>query len=113
MDANKRAATELEVRLLSELRHPNIVAYRDSFLNYDGCLCILMEYCEHGDIYTYMQEAKKARRIPEEKTLIEWFVQVALALHALHLKKILHRDLKTQNIFLTGNRSRSLFALKL
>merc|ERR1719356_2256684 len=56
MDANKRAATELEVRLLAELQHPNIVAYRDSFLNYDGCLCILMEYCEHGDIYTYMQE---------------------------------------------------------
>ena len=38
---------------------------------------------------------------PEEQVL-DWFVQIALALKHVHDRKILHRDLKTQNIFLTG-----------
>jgi len=37
---------------------------------------------------------------PEEQVL-EWFAQLALALHRLHQSRILHRDLKTQNVFLT------------
>lgn len=47
-------------------RHPNIVAYRDSFLDSGGYLCIVMEYCEHGDLSTYLQEAKRAHKVPEE-----------------------------------------------
>eukprot|EP00927_Polykrikos_kofoidii_P083932 TRINITY_DN8720_c1_g4_i1.p1 TRINITY_DN8720_c1_g4~~TRINITY_DN8720_c1_g4_i1.p1 ORF type:complete len:806 (+),score=124.06 TRINITY_DN8720_c1_g4_i1:343-2760(+) len=113
MDAKNREATELEVKLLSEMRHPNIVAYRDNFITHDGNLCILMEYCEHGDVSSYMQDAKQSRGMPDEKCLMDWFIQVCLALHALHHRKILHRDLKTQNIFLTGCKARSLFALKL
>jgi len=108
-----REAAELEVRLLSAVRHPHIVTYRESFVNNAGHLCIFMEYCEHGDVFTYLQEAKKAGKVPDEGGLLQWFIQISLALHALHLKKILHRDLKTQNIFLTGNRSQSIFALKL
>eukprot|EP00928_Gymnodinium_smaydae_P036717 TRINITY_DN25621_c0_g1_i2.p1 TRINITY_DN25621_c0_g1~~TRINITY_DN25621_c0_g1_i2.p1 ORF type:complete len:814 (-),score=167.37 TRINITY_DN25621_c0_g1_i2:73-2172(-) len=72
-----------------------------------------MEYCEHGDIYTYLQAARNAGRAPEESRLIEWLVQIAWALAALHQEKILHRDLKTQNIFLTGPGDQDRFALKL
>lgn len=108
-----REAAELEVRLLSAMRHPNIVSYRESFVNAAGHLCIFMEYCEHGDVFTYLQEAKKAGKVPDESRLLEWFIQLSLALHALHFKKILHRDLKTQNIFLTGNKDQNMFALKL
>jgi serine/threonine protein kinase len=113
IDEEKRAQTELEVKLLSGMRHPNIVGYRDSFMNDDGHLCILMEYCEHGDVCTYLQQAKKSGNTPDEGRLLEWFIHVILALHALHLKKILHRDLKTQNIFLTGCRAQRIFAAKL
>lgn len=108
-----REATEMEVKLLSSMRHPNIVLYRESFVDQGGYLCIVMEYCEHGDIYSYIQEAKKVQRYPDENRLLSWFIQIALALHALHRKKILHRDLKTQNIFLTGNKAQGIFALKL
>lgn len=111
--AEGREATKLEVRLLSTMRHPNIVAYRDSFINSAGFLCIMMEYCEHGDIFTFLQEVRSTQCAPEEAQLMEWFVQVTLALQALHQRKILHRDLKTQNIFLTGNRQQGSLALKL
>jgi len=113
MDEEKRAQTELEVKLLSGMRHPNIVGYRDSFMNEDGHLCIVMEYCEHGDICTYLQQTKQSGNNPDEGRLLEWFIHVILALHALHLKRILHRDLKTQNIFLTGSRPQHIFAAKL
>jgi len=102
MEEKQRDATEQEVNLLSAIRHPNIVGYRESFVNDSGHLCIFMEYCEHGDICTYLQEAKKGGKFPSERQLLEWFVQIVLALHALHIRKILHRDLKTQNLFLTG-----------
>jgi len=111
MEMKRRESTELEVKLLSAMRHPTIVSYRDSFVNKEGHLCILMEYCEHGDVYTYLQQAKKDREMgPDEGRILQWFSQVILALHALHEKKILHRDLKTQNIFLTGNRDDALAA---
>jgi len=108
-----REASELEVRLLSSLRHPNIVAYRDSFMNPAGHLLIYMEYCEHGDVHTYLQEAKKSRLMPDENSFLAWFVQISLALDALHTKRILHRDFKTQNIFITGRKDENILALKL
>lgn len=37
-----------------------------------------------------------------ENTVLDWFVQIALAIKHIHDRKILHRDLKTQNIFLNG-----------
>lgn len=42
----------------------------------------------------------------EETDIIDWFIQICLALHYMHEKRILHRDLKTQNIFLTEGKVR-------
>eukprot|EP00931_Biecheleriopsis_adriatica_P025146 TRINITY_DN15529_c0_g1_i1.p1 TRINITY_DN15529_c0_g1~~TRINITY_DN15529_c0_g1_i1.p1 ORF type:complete len:863 (+),score=195.18 TRINITY_DN15529_c0_g1_i1:127-2715(+) len=103
MGAEKQEAAELEVRLLSGLQHPNIVGYFDSLIDKDGHLCIFMEYCEHGDVHTYFQCVKRAgEALPCEAQVLDWFVQTVLALQVLHAKRILHRDLKTQNIFLCG-----------
>lgn len=113
MDEKQRESTELEVNLLSAMTHPNIVGYRDSFVNDDGHLAIFMEYCEQGDMHTYLQDAKKSGKMPGEPKVLEWFVQIVLALHALHTRKILHRDLKTPNIFLTGSKVQHALNLKL
>ncbi|CAE8629348.1 unnamed protein product [Polarella glacialis] len=115
MDQEKREATELEVQLLSALRHPNVVAYQDSFVNREGHLCIFMEYCEHGDVHTFLQAAKRpGHALLGEMKSLEWFVQITLALQALHAKRIIHRDMKTQNIFLSGcGASSPEFAVKL
>lgn len=117
MSAEKQDAAEEEVRLMNSLHHPNIVGYFDSLVDKDGHLCIFMEYCEHGDVHTYYQNTKRAgQALPSETQVLDWFVQIMLALHVLHAKRILHRDLKTQNIFLSGCRTtseNSEFAVKL
>ncbi|XP_039723457.1 serine/threonine-protein kinase Nek4 isoform X4 [Pteropus medius] len=58
-----------------------------------------MGFCEGGDLYRKLKE-QKGQLLPESQ-VVEWFVQIAMALQYLHEKHILHRDLKTQNVFLT------------
>ncbi|XP_064310092.1 serine/threonine-protein kinase Nek4 isoform X2 [Phalacrocorax carbo] len=95
----ERKAAEQEAQLLSQLKHPNIVTYRESWQGEDGLLYIVMAFCEGGDLYHKLKE-QKGKLLPENQ-VVEWFVQIAMALQYLHEKHILHRDLKTQNVFLT------------
>uniref|UniRef100_H3A0G9 Serine/threonine-protein kinase Nek4 n=1 Tax=Latimeria chalumnae TaxID=7897 RepID=H3A0G9_LATCH len=97
--SRERKAAEQEAQLLSQLKHPNIVTYRESWEGEDGQLYIVMGFCEGGDLYHKLKE-QKGKLLPENQ-VVEWFVQIAMALQYLHEKHILHRDLKTQNIFLT------------
>ncbi|XP_075039202.1 serine/threonine-protein kinase Nek4 [Mixophyes fleayi] len=95
----ERKAAEQEAQLLSQLKHPNIVAYKESWEGGDGLLYIVMGFCEGGDLYHKLKE-QKGKLLPESQ-VVEWFVQIAMALQYLHDLHIMHRDLKTQNIFLT------------
>ncbi|ESO88881.1 hypothetical protein LOTGIDRAFT_219034 [Lottia gigantea] len=98
----ERKSAEQEAKLLSKLKHPNIVSYKDSFETGNGYLYIAMQYCEGGDLYNKLKEQKG---VPlEERQVVEWFIQIAMALQYLHERNILHRDLKTQNIFLTKSK---------
>lgn len=49
-------------------------------------------------------QIKGARRnLFSESKILHWFVQLALGLHYMHTNRVLHRDLKTQNVFMLGN----------
>lgn len=86
--------------LLAKMTHPNIVTYRESF-EADGRLYIVMEYCDEGDL---MQKIKlqKGKLFPEQ-TVLNWFSQICLGVKYIHDKRVLHRDIKSKNIFLTQN----------
>merc|ERR1719197_429261 len=89
-----------ESQVLASLKHPYIVRYRESFLE-DGWLCIVMDYCEGGDLHVRIKEAKQRNRpIPEEQ-VARWLTQATLALKYIHEKHILHRELKSSNFFLS------------
>jgi len=70
----------LQAQLLSQLRHPNIVSYRESFQDEKGFLHIVMNFCEGGDLYTKLKAHSKDGKILEETQVVEWFVQIAMAL---------------------------------
>jgi len=83
----------IEVELLKKINHNNIVKYLTSFKSTDGSLCIIMEYCDGGTFTKMIKTFKRA----------EWNIwrslrDVAQALVYLHGRKILHRDLKPDNI---------------
>ena len=99
MPQKERIATEQECKVLQRLRHPGIVCYEDSFIHKNRQLCIVMAFCEGGDLSTVI-EKRRMRSFPEHE-VINWFLQISLALQYMHDEHILHRDLKTQNIFLT------------
>ena len=93
---------KVEASLLSSIKSNYVVKYYDSFeeKNY---LNIIMEYCDGGDLYQYLEEKKKTKHLLPENQIWELFIKMIIGLSAIHKKKILHRDLKSQNIFLTKN----------
>jgi NIMA (never in mitosis gene a)-related kinase len=98
--AKEREDTLRESKVLSSLRHPCIVRYRDNFLA-DGWLCIVMDYCEGGDLAKRIKTARAdGVTFPKEQVLM-WLTQVLLALKYIHDRHILHRDLKSGNLFLS------------
>ena len=102
--AAERAACRHEVKLMQRLSHPNIVGYKDSFFAKRGTqLCIVMTYCDGGDLSERVKRQTRTGRRFKEDQILHWFVQIALGLHFMHENRVLHRDLKTQNIFLLGN----------
>ncbi|XP_025023459.1 serine/threonine-protein kinase Nek1 isoform X2 [Python bivittatus] len=98
MSNKEREESRREVAVLANMKHPNIVLYRESFEE-AGCLYIVMDYCEGGDLFKKIN-AQKGIFFSEDQ-IMDWFVQICLALKHVHDRKILHRDIKSQNIFLT------------
>ncbi|KAM6220308.1 LOW QUALITY PROTEIN: serine/threonine-protein kinase Nek1 [Rhynchocyon petersi] len=98
MSSKEREESRREVAVLANMKHPNIVQYRESFEE-NGSLYIVMDYCEGGDLFKRIN-AQKGNLFQEDQ-ILDWFVQICLALKHVHDRKILHRDIKSQNIFLT------------
>lgn len=65
---------------------------------------IVMVYCDGGDIYSKIKNHNSKGKHFSEDQIMDWLVQMALALLYLHERKILHRDMKTQNIFLKNGK---------
>uniref|UniRef100_A0A9J7ZDQ2 non-specific serine/threonine protein kinase n=1 Tax=Cyprinus carpio carpio TaxID=630221 RepID=A0A9J7ZDQ2_CYPCA len=88
-----------EVEILKSLEHGYIVTYVDLFEDKEGGLFyVVMEYCAGGNLYQRMK-AQKERGFFEEQQILDWFVQICLALQYIHKRNIIHRDIKPHNVF--------------
>ena len=93
-----------EIRLLYSLNHPNIIGYKEAF--YDetsGKLNIVLEFADDGDLLEKIKYNKEHQLIFHEETIWEIIIQMLLGVSYLHSSKIIHRDLKSANIFLMKN----------
>eukprot|EP00928_Gymnodinium_smaydae_P036051 TRINITY_DN25253_c0_g1_i1.p1 TRINITY_DN25253_c0_g1~~TRINITY_DN25253_c0_g1_i1.p1 ORF type:complete len:1104 (-),score=207.29 TRINITY_DN25253_c0_g1_i1:91-3402(-) len=101
-EAHQRARDEVQV--LRRLAHPHVIAYHDFFVEQDT-LHILLEYADGGDLASDL----KNRSDPYgESEAMRIFGQCLLALRYIHNKRIIHRDVKSQNVFLTKERGAKL-----
>eukprot|EP00927_Polykrikos_kofoidii_P049593 TRINITY_DN43636_c0_g1_i1.p1 TRINITY_DN43636_c0_g1~~TRINITY_DN43636_c0_g1_i1.p1 ORF type:complete len:912 (+),score=120.91 TRINITY_DN43636_c0_g1_i1:95-2830(+) len=96
----ERVASFREVVLLRRLHHPNVVQYLDHFA-VGETIVLAMEYCADGDLAAYIRDAAKRRMRIRESVITGYLVQILLALQYVHGEHILHRDLKTSNLFLS------------
>uniref|UniRef100_A0A3P8ZNS6 non-specific serine/threonine protein kinase n=1 Tax=Esox lucius TaxID=8010 RepID=A0A3P8ZNS6_ESOLU len=87
-----------EISILSILQHNNIIAYFNHFMDKDTLL-IELEYCNGGNLYDKINQQKG--ELFSEEDVIWYLYQVASAVAHIHKAGILHRDIKTLNIFLT------------
>ena len=103
VDNEKLESVKNEAEILSSLNNKYIVKYYESF-HLSQNIYIVMEYCEKGDLCTYMSERQKNKKQSyhfNEDFIWKLFIQISIGLYYIHSKKILHRDIKTLNIFLT------------
>lgn len=61
-----------------------------------------MEYCEEGDLHFHIQRQLLQKAKFLEKTILNWLLQMLMALEHIHRSQIVHRDIKSSNIFLTS-----------
>ena len=94
----QREASLREMRLLASLDHPNVLRYKEAWLEKGCVVCIVTSYCDGGDLMSLLQRSRG--RYFREEILHEWFVQAALALTHIHKHRVLHRDVKSGNILL-------------
>lgn len=98
MDAKARNEAVQEALHLKKMEHPNIIRFYEVFMTKKGRLCIVMEYADGGDVHGEVK--KQEGKLLAESCILSWFVQTCFALLHVHERRVLHRDLKTQNIFL-------------
>ena len=90
-----------EVRILASIHNQNVISYKEAFWDdSSNTLNIIMEYADDGDLLTKIKQMKQEKVYFEEEKIWDYAIQIIQGLKSLHDKNIIHRDLKSENIFL-------------
>jgi serine/threonine protein kinase len=100
LDTRHAARFEIEARLLSQLKHPRVVEVLDHFQDQEGVYYLVMELIEGLDLGA-MVERDGSPGLPVEQA-IEFTRQACEALQYVHDQRIIHRDVKPQNLICGG-----------
>lgn len=99
MNNQQFAIVKNEIDILKLMDHSNVIQYYDSYLK-DGTFHIVMECAVSGNLHEYISHNAPIY-LPRE-FVMSVFCQILNGLNYIHAKKVIHRDLKCENIFLTG-----------
>jgi serine/threonine protein kinase len=99
MSNRDKGYAKTEILCLSSVKHFAIIQYIEHFLVDEDCIVIIMEYADHGDLYNNIK--KHHLQLPERDAGM-YFVQLLMALNCIHRKRMIHRDIKSANLFMTS-----------
>jgi NIMA (never in mitosis gene a)-related kinase len=101
--ARKQAFREVQVlRQCCREVHPFVCRFVTATMKGDE-LHIYLEYCEGGDLATFIKQ--RGVEYLSEEAVIDIFAQICLAVKHIHDQRVLHRDIKAQNVFLRADGS--------
>ena len=105
MDKKEKNDVLNESNILAKLDHQNIIKFYDVFESKKPkhMINIVTEYADGGDLSEKIKERKNKNNNFTESEILDYFTQICLAIKHIHEKKIIHRDLKSGNIFLMKN----------
>lgn len=89
-----------EISVLKEITHPNIVTLEDVFVSFSGNLYLVFELLD-ADL-KHMLDVVRERGLPEA-TVKSYMYQMLCGLDACHSHRIIHRDIKPQNILVDSH----------
>jgi len=93
-----------EVRILASIQSNYIIGYKEVFFDDNSmALYIVMEYAENGDLFAKLGQHQKNKTYMKEQDVWSFAIQILIGLKSLHDMKILHRDLKSANVFILKN----------
>lgn len=104
LDEKSTTAAKNEVTILKTLKHPNIVRYLNSYVS-SKALCIVMEFATKGNLYEKICQQRTTRRYFDQRAVLNMFCQILHGLNHIHSKNIIHRDLKSENILISGRKN--------
>ena len=99
LSSKEKNEVRQEAKILSSINSDFVVKYYDSFEENNN-INIVMEYCDEGDLHNFILKKREENKLIEEKLIWNLFIKMTIGLAHIHKMKILHRDLKTMNIFL-------------
>lgn len=100
-DKEKRNALN-EIRFLASINNPCVISYKQAFFDEsEQFLCLITEYADGGDLLQRIQQYQKKGTYMSESFIWNLLAQLAFGLKSLHELNIVHRDLKSANVFLT------------
>ena len=99
---------KIEVDILKELHHPNIVTLKRMYKFTEGLysivgLAMVMEFCKNGNLQSYLDETAESGKRLNKALRLRWYKQLSIALKFVHDNGIIHRDIKPSNILLDSN----------
>ena len=93
-----------EIRILASIKSDHVISYKEAFIEEkDQILNLVMEFANKGDLFQKITYYKQMQKSFDEIEIWNIFIQILQGLKCLHDLKILHRDLKSANIFLFNN----------
>lgn len=93
-----------EVRILASVKHENVIAFKEAFIDEQHeNLCLVIEYANGCDLYQKIKDKQKENEFFSEEEVWKVLVHTLRGLKQLHNMNIMHRDIKSANIFMNSD----------